>query len=119
MGRGFPLLGFFWGVEISKRLLHVPESSYRSLSSQARELVKVITHPARSRKFPQIDDFLESMVNRSSQAKSDVNPGLKEKSGKNESFTKFGCFFFHSILLEVCKLPCRSSQQPRDNVLSL
>ena len=94
MGRGFPLLGFFWGVEISKRLLHVPESSYRSLSSQARELVKVITHPARSRKFPQIDDFLESMVNRSSQAKSDVNPGLKEKSGKNESFTKFGCFFF-------------------------
>ena len=55
--------------------------------------MKVITHPARSRKFPQIDDFLESMVNRSSQAKSDVNPGLKEKSGKNESFTKFGCFF--------------------------
>ena len=80
--------------------------------------MKVITHPARSRKFPQIDDFLESMVNRISQAKSDVNPGLKKKVEKMNHSPSL-VVFFHRILLEVCKLPGRSSQQPRDNVLSL
>ena len=55
--------------------------------------MKVITHPARSRKFPQIDDFLESMVNRSSQAKSDVNPGLKKKVEKMNHSPSLVVFF--------------------------